>query len=136
MKQVTPIIKEWYEYLADGKLMGLKCPECGHMEFPPLPVCNQCGCMDMEWAEISGKGTMETFSWSPMGNAPYFDDEIVCGMIRTEEGNLIMGNILDKGEEDQEELFEKMPLPVQAEIIKISEDPELYYPAWRIIEED
>lgn len=136
MRPVEPYIKEWYEYLAKGKIMGLKCPECGHVEFPPLPVCNQCGCMDLEWYEMSGDATMESFSWSAMGIAPYFDDDLISGMIRTKEGNLIMGNIIDKGEEDQEWLYEHMPLPVKMEPIKISDDPELYYPAYRVVEED
>lgn len=133
MKEMRPYIKEWYEYLAQGKLMGLKCPKCGRVECPPVPVCNECSCADLEWVEMSGKGKLTSFSWSALGLYPYTMDDAICGWIELEEGCSFSGTLLNPPE-DQEELMKRLPLPVEAEIVMIEEENNLYYPAFRIVE--
>lgn len=56
---MTAITKQWYDYLEDGKLMGLKCKKCGAVHFPPFPICRECSSTDMEWMEISGEGHLD-----------------------------------------------------------------------------
>lgn len=58
MRTMQPVTKMWYDYLNEGKLMGLKCEHCGQMEFPPVPVCNTCGKHEMEWAPITGRQSL------------------------------------------------------------------------------
>ena len=56
---MTAITKQWYDYLEQGRLMGLKCKRCGTVHFPPYPICRECSGMDMEWVEVSGEATLE-----------------------------------------------------------------------------
>ena len=58
--KLEKVVEKFYEGLEDGKFFGRKCKECGAVEFPPVYACNTCGCMDMEWVEISGKAVMKS----------------------------------------------------------------------------
>ncbi len=44
------------------KIMGIKCPSCKKVYVPPRLHCPTC-CVKMdEWVELSGKGTLDTFT--------------------------------------------------------------------------
>ena len=34
-KDMEPIVKNYYLALEEGKILGRKCTDCGHIEFPP-----------------------------------------------------------------------------------------------------
>lgn len=63
-----PIAKHYYDGLDEGKFLGLKCPECGHIEFPPYPACNNCGHIGNEWVNLADADVVihEIYSISPM----------------------------------------------------------------------
>ena len=87
-----PIAKHFYDGLAEGKFLGLKCTECGNIEFPPYPACNRCGHIGNEWVDIRDADVIvdEIYSISPMMTAgdfipyaPLFNCEA-----HIEEGNI------------------------------------------------
>ena len=43
LEKMEPIVKKFYEGLAEGKFYGRRCLECGAIEFPPHLACNACG---------------------------------------------------------------------------------------------
>jgi len=43
-------------HLAERKIMGSRCGECGELHLPPRPICSGCRSRSMSWAELSGKG--------------------------------------------------------------------------------
>ena len=47
------IVKTYYDALEEGKVLGRKCPACGHVEFPPYLACNECGNLDTEWVDLT-----------------------------------------------------------------------------------
>lgn len=63
-----PIAKHYYDGLDEGKFLGLKCSECGHIEFPPYPACNNCGHIGNEWVDLADADVIikEIYSISPM----------------------------------------------------------------------
>ena len=50
---LKPIIKTFYDALEEGTILGRKCQRCGHVEFPPFLCCNDCGCLDTEWVDLT-----------------------------------------------------------------------------------
>ncbi len=50
---LKPIVKTYYDALEEGTILGRKCTRCGHIEFPPYLCCNECGCLDTEWVDLS-----------------------------------------------------------------------------------
>lgn len=63
-----PIAKHYYDGLDEGKFLGLKCPECGHIEFPPYLACNNCGHIGNEWVDLADADVTihEIYTISPM----------------------------------------------------------------------
>ena len=61
LNQMEPIVKKFYDGVAEGKYYGRKCKECGAIEFPPHLACNTCGYHETEWVELSGHGTLQSF---------------------------------------------------------------------------
>ena len=86
--------KEYAGSLKEGKLLGLECNKCGAYTAPPRKVCMQCSSEDLDIAELSGIGTIRTFTVirvAPEGlEAPY-----IVGEAELDEGPWLMGNIVD-----------------------------------------
>ena len=66
------ISKTYYDGVDNGVCKGLKCTECGYVEFPPYPACNVCGHIGNEWVELSEVTVNEIYSISPMMTIPEF----------------------------------------------------------------
>lgn len=74
------------------QLLGMSCNSCGAITFPPKAVCMECCARDYKIVELSGKGSVITFTIirvPPEG----FDDEYVIGLVKLLEGPHIMVNI-------------------------------------------
>jgi uncharacterized OB-fold protein len=50
------------KFLSEHKLMGTRCTKCGAMYLPPRAICPVCHSDQLEWIEMSGKGTLAAFS--------------------------------------------------------------------------
>src|SRR5262249_31509450 len=47
--------------MAQGRILGQRCPECRKVYVPPRGSCPRCGVPTEEEVEVSGKGTVTTF---------------------------------------------------------------------------
>lgn len=47
--------------MAEGRILGQRCPECGKVYVPPRGSCPPCGVPTRDEVEVSGKGTVTTF---------------------------------------------------------------------------
>lgn len=84
--------KDYKEALKQNKLLGLRCNKCGNYIVPPRMICPECGNTDLQVAQLSGKGRIQSFSTilvPPEGfTAPY-----IVGIVELEEGPWVMANI-------------------------------------------
>ena len=69
---------------ADGKLRFLRCAACAYIIHPPAPICPKCLCRDGAPAEVSGRGTVHSFTlnhqpWDGVG------DVYVVALVEIEE---------------------------------------------------
>jgi len=103
-------IEQFYKNLAQGKLMAGKCTKCGKIHLPPRTLCDNCFSQEFTWTEISGKGTLLTFSVIHIAPqqfqalAPY-----AVGIIELENGLKLPGMISGV---TQEQLHIGMPLTI------------------------
>ncbi len=126
--------KTFYESLKEGKIMATRCIECGSVEYPPMPSCNTCGAIDMEWIELSGIATMQHMyrvpdkkMYAPFNSlAPYYE---AVGTL--EEGAPFTGILLGVDPADEVAVRAKLPLKVKAEPISFENFCSV---GWRIIE--
>lgn len=47
--------------MAEGRILGQRCPECAKVYVPPRGACPSCGVPTEEEVEVAGKGTVTTF---------------------------------------------------------------------------
>ncbi len=66
---------QYFAALKEDILKGLKCLDCGTITVPPKATCDECGSTNQEITQLSGEGTIRTFTVirvAPEGfKAPY-----------------------------------------------------------------
>jgi uncharacterized OB-fold protein len=104
----------WDSLQKDQVLMIQKCDKCGHMQFPPSPVCTNCLSSDVSWVPCSGKATL----WSKVRLhkkylEPYPDVPYSVALAKLEEGPIVTGRITNEN-------MEKTPIgaPVKINYVK------------------
>lgn len=53
--------RPYWEAAKRHELKLPKCRDCGRFMFPPRSACSQCLTRNVEWVEMSGRGTVYTF---------------------------------------------------------------------------
>lgn len=90
----------YYGFLKEHRLMGSRCSKCGAVYAPPRPLCATCPDADLEWVELSGEGTLASYSVisiapTAMIEAGYGRDNPYCsGVVQLAEGPRISAQIL------------------------------------------
>ncbi|MCR4782637.1 MAG: zinc ribbon domain-containing protein [Lachnospiraceae bacterium] len=130
--KLEKIVKTYYDALEEGKILGRKCPECGNVEFPPVYACNECGHMETEWIEMSGKAKLLTIvSQASLNMKPQNANlkPYALGIIEMEEGSQFNGLVLNVNKKKKAELEAKLPVDLKAKIIEIEHErgPEFNY---------
>jgi uncharacterized OB-fold protein len=107
------------------RLVGLKCKQCGKVNFPPKGVCKYCSASS-EFAEVrlSGRGRVHTFTLIGAGGAPpeFAEQEKAGGVypvtiVELDEGPKVIGQMADVNPKDV-----KIGMPVRAELRRIYEE--------------
>jgi uncharacterized OB-fold protein len=89
-------VSEFAVHLKEGRLMASVCRNCGNRTFPPRADCPDCLAEDFEYVELSGHGTVYTFTTitaAPTGFedvAPY-----TVAVVDLEEGGRLLAWIGD-----------------------------------------
>jgi len=88
-------IDSFYKLLGEGKLMASRCRSCGKLLVPPRPLCPSCYGTDMEWVELKGEGTVESFTVIHVA-PPQFAEEVpyVVALVRLDEGVRLPGRLV------------------------------------------
>jgi uncharacterized OB-fold protein len=77
---IPPAITEetapFWTAAAEGRLLVEHCDACGADSFPPRGMCRSCRSRDIGWVEVTGQGTVYSFTvnhqrWLPDLEVPY-----------------------------------------------------------------
>ena len=77
---IPPAITEetapFWAAAAEGRLLVEHCQDCGADQLPPRGICRSCRSRDVGWVEVSGTGTVYSFTvnhqrWLPDLAVPY-----------------------------------------------------------------
>lgn len=122
---MQPIINQFYTYLKQGRIMGLKCQRCRTFLFPPRAICPKCGSNDLNWAQISGKGKL---LFASLGEHRLMRSKYIQGTVKLQEGAVLSGMVIIPGFDwsTPERIWEYSgaDIPVVAEIVKNPDDVE------------
>lgn len=60
--EIDPTTEGWWRAAAEGRLEAVACHECGAITHYPRPFCPTCWSEDVHPVELSGEGTLYTYS--------------------------------------------------------------------------
>jgi uncharacterized OB-fold protein len=94
--RVTPFTARFWDGLREGKFMTTKCRDCAYMTFPPKPICPECWKDNLEWVELSGKGTLTSYTQVLIAPQMFADEApyTLC-IVDLDEGVRLVSRILE-----------------------------------------
>ncbi|MBV1895802.1 MAG: OB-fold domain-containing protein [Rhodobacteraceae bacterium] len=101
--------KTFWDGIAEGRFQTTTCTDCQKTTFPPKPICPACMGANVEWKEISGRGTI--YSYTIIHAAPSIfahETPYAVGIVDTPERLRIGARLLIP----QERLQVSMPVAV------------------------
>jgi uncharacterized OB-fold protein len=126
LPRVTAENGPFWEATKRHELRVQRCAECGRFRYPPSPVCPDCLSENVEWARVSGRGTITTFVVfhkvyfeSFAGEAPY---NVV--QVRLEEGPCLTANLVGVRNEE-------ITVGTPVEVVFDDVTPEITLPRFR-----
>ncbi|MEM3745442.1 MAG: zinc ribbon domain-containing protein, partial [Candidatus Bathyarchaeia archaeon] len=54
-------VEQFYKFIGERKIMGVKCNKCGKILVPPRPLCPNCLSTNLSWIQLKGKGKLITY---------------------------------------------------------------------------
>jgi uncharacterized protein len=87
---VNPETKRFWEAATAGTLLIKRCEACGELHYYPRPICPFCGGDRTTWVEVSGRGSIYSYSVFRRAPVPY-----AIAYVTLEEGPTMMTNIVD-----------------------------------------
>ena len=82
--------KVYWDAAKKGKLLVKACRSCLRMHYYPRAHCPHCLSDDTDWTEVSGKGTIYTYSVMRRADKPY-----VIAYVTLDEGVTMLTNIVE-----------------------------------------
>jgi uncharacterized OB-fold protein len=113
----------WFEGARAHRLLIQHCTSCGTLRHPPLPACANCGSLDWDTVESSGRGTLYSYVVVHYPQVPSFEYPLPIGLIELEEGTRVVANL---GGVEREDIT--IGMPVCAEFVDF--DAELSLPVF------
>lgn len=88
LPQPTPISAPFWEGLKAHRVCLQQCEDCGHWIFFPRAHCSSCASPNLAWREVSGEGTVYTYTITRVPTLPEFTDEMPqkLAVVQLDEG--------------------------------------------------
>ena len=86
----------FWEAARQHELRLQKCLQCGHLRYPPSPACLGCLSAEAEWAKLSGRGTVYTFTIYRHAFGRQWTDDVPynVAIIELQEGPRMISNVV------------------------------------------
>jgi uncharacterized OB-fold protein len=91
----TPTIEQYQKNIEEENFRAYKCVECNAIIAPPSGSCYSCGSNKMEWAEVSGKGKLVSFTVIHIAPEEFQEEApYIIAIIELEEGTRVTSRLL------------------------------------------
>ncbi len=93
----TKLTQPYWDATRRGELVIQFCQACSQSTFPPRAHCPDCGSSKLQWRQVSGKGTIYSYTIAHRPPHPVFADQcpMAIAVVELEEGPRMMSNIVD-----------------------------------------
>lgn len=94
----------WWQAAAEHRLLVQRCTACGHTRLPPAPLCPRCRSTDSDWKQVSGRGTLYTYTvvHRPIAAGQRLPFVIAVVALEDSDGVRMLSNVVDARPEDLE----------------------------------
>jgi len=94
--------QQWWDGVAQGKLLLVRCSTCDEVHYYPRPFCPLCGSDTVAWEQASGDATLYTWSVVHQNDLPPFNERVpyVAAVVDLAEGPRMMTNVVECAFED------------------------------------
>lgn len=115
----TPITQPFWDAARQHKLSIQRCRSCERYVFYPRPFCPHCGAGDLDWTEVSGRGTVYSFTVARRATARAFAPDVpyVIAIVELDEGPRMATNIVGCELDDV-----RIGMPVQATFEDVTDE--------------
>jgi hypothetical protein len=88
--------RPFWDYVRARELRIQRCTACGTLRHPPRPMCARCRSMEVEWAPVSGRGTVFSYIVTHQPVHPALVDRVPFAtvLVELEEGPRITSNLV------------------------------------------
>jgi len=125
-KNVDPINAEFWEMQQDGVLRFQRCTDCEAFRHLPRYQCAGCGSTEYEWAPVSGRGKLYSWTVTHQVFHPAFEVPFVAAVVELDEGVRMVSQLMDV---DPSMLA--LDLRVEVEFRRITDD--FHTPVFRLV---
>ena len=93
---VIPDTAPYWSAAAAGRLVLPRCDDCGVVIWYPRPHCPKCFSQHVTWEQMSGNGTIYTFTVTRRGVEDYKScTPYILAYVELEEGPRVLTNVVD-----------------------------------------
>ena len=90
-----PTVEEYLKNIQDGVFRAYRCVDCGMIIAPPSGTCYGCGSNNMEWANVSGKGKLVSFTVIHIAPDEFAEEApYIIAIVELEEGTRVSSRLL------------------------------------------
>lgn len=104
--------RPFFEGAMQGRLMLMKCGDCGQFRIPSRHHCDECLSSNFTWEQASGRGAVRTYGVMHQRYHPGFETPYNVAVVELEEGPRITTNVVGL---DNAEIRVGMPVVVDWE---------------------
>jgi uncharacterized OB-fold protein len=93
---IDDLTRPFWDAAAHDRLAVQQCDACGHRQLPASLTCVACRSRALSWVQVSGRGTVHTFTILHRAYHPAFGDEVPynVSIIELDEGPLLLSNVV------------------------------------------
>jgi hypothetical protein len=110
----TALTQPFWDATREGRLIVQRCTTCGTYVWTPQMACRECLTETLEWAEVSGRGSIHTFVVMHHAAIPAFKAPYTLAVVELEEGPRMFSDIVGC---DPADVRIDMPVEVQWEFL-------------------
>jgi uncharacterized protein len=98
---INPETTEFWAATAAGRLLVKRCQDCDSLIWYPRAICPECSSLRTEWFEVSGRGSIYSYTVNYRGEGVYQGaPPFVLAYVELDEGLRMMTNIVAASEAD------------------------------------
>jgi uncharacterized protein len=98
----NPFTETFWQACREGRLLVRRCHNCGNAHHPPRPACPICWSAEVVWEEVSGVGTLYSYSVIHENDLAPFSAGLpyVVAVVELLEGPRLMTTIIESDIDD------------------------------------